>query len=150
MYFRSIMNKQSVKVFSSKMLSSTCAPLPSCPTLHRVIRLSVIRPKTPSFINSENPLNISNMKILCILAGVDIGVTAYIYHDGSAIQMEKPELKSEIQRERLSDDTMKQIFAERKFRLDKFCEKNHPNRKMKSWNERPSHIYVADVDLGMF
>ena len=90
------------------------------------------------------------MKILCTLAGVGIGVTAYIYHDGSAIQMEKPELKSEIQRERLSDDTMKQIFAERKFRLEKFCEKNHPNRKMKSWDERPSHIYVADVDLGMF
>ena len=90
------------------------------------------------------------MKILCTLAGVGIGVTAYIYHDGSAIQMEKPELKSEFQRERLSDDTMKQIFEERKFRLEKFCEKNHPNRKMKSWDERPSHIYVADVDLGMF
>ena len=85
------------------------------------------------------------MKILCTLAGIGIGVTAYIYHDGSAIQMEKPK----IQRERLSDDSMKQIFEERKLRLENFCEKNHPNRKMKSWDERPSHIYVADVDLGM-
>ena len=78
------------------------------------------------------------------LATIGIGVNGYVYHDGSPIQMEKPNL----QREKLSDEAMKNIFEERKSRLENFCEKNHPNRKMKAWDERPSHIYVADVDLG--
>ena len=85
------------------------------------------------------------MKILNVLAGIGIGVNGYVYHDASAIQMEKPK----TQREKISDEKMKNIFEERKLRLESFCEKNHPNRKMKPWDERPSHIYVADVDLGI-
>jgi len=69
----------------------------------------------------------------------------FIYHDNSQIQMDSPKL----QRERLSDQEMETIFQNRREQLQKFCKERYPAATSKSWQERPRHIYVADIDLGL-
>lgn len=53
------------------------------------------------------------------------------------------------QRETISDEKLEKTFSERRERLQQFCKNNYPDAVKKSWEERPKHIYVADVDLGL-
>lgn len=82
------------------------------------------------------------MKIINILLAATNG---FVYHDNSPVQMDAPKL----QRESMSDEKLKKIFDERKQRLQSFCKNRYPDATKKSWTDRPKHIYVADVDLGL-
>lgn len=81
------------------------------------------------------------MKISALL----VVTNGFVYHDNSPVQ----NMEHVQQRDQISDLEMKEIFAKRKEKLVNFCKNNHPKQQFKPWDERPSHIYVADVDLGL-